>query len=66
MMEDVENDSLVDSENVNMEYNINVVEDQIVGGDVAIVLKVGIKFKDKNEAFNFYKLYAYNIGFLLR
>lgn len=56
----------MESENVNIECNINLVEDQIVGGDGVIVPEVDMKFKDENEVFDFYKLYTYKVGFSVR
>lgn len=35
-------------------------------GDGAIVLEVYMKFKDKNEIFEFYKRYAYDLDFPVR
>lgn len=54
-MEYAENNYLVESENVNAEHNLNVVENETVGRDGAIVPEVGLKFKDVDEVFDFYK-----------
>ncbi|XP_022883581.1 protein FAR1-RELATED SEQUENCE 5-like [Olea europaea var. sylvestris] len=49
-----------------MEHNMNVVEEETLRGDEVIVPEVGTRFKDENEVFDFYKLYAYNVGFPMR
>ncbi|KAL2531530.1 Protein FAR1-RELATED SEQUENCE 1 [Abeliophyllum distichum] len=46
--------------------NVNVLNDDIVGENSAIVPKVGMKFNDENEIFEFYKRYAYLVGFPIR
>ncbi|XP_022871612.1 protein FAR-RED IMPAIRED RESPONSE 1-like [Olea europaea var. sylvestris] len=46
--------------------NINVVDNNALRGDGEIVLEVGMTFKDENELFDFYKQYAYAVGFLVR
>ncbi|KAL2519062.1 Protein FAR1-RELATED SEQUENCE [Abeliophyllum distichum] len=43
--------------------NVIILDDEILGENSAIVLKVGMKFKDDNEVFEFYKTYAYHLGF---
>ncbi|KAL2492848.1 Protein FAR1-RELATED SEQUENCE [Abeliophyllum distichum] len=46
--------------------NVNVMDDDIVGENSVIVPKVGMKFNDENEIFEFYKRYAYLVGFPIR
>ncbi|KAL2492850.1 Protein FAR1-RELATED SEQUENCE [Abeliophyllum distichum] len=46
--------------------NVNVLDDDIVGKNSVIVPKVGMKFNDENEIFEFYKRYAYLVGFPIR
>ncbi|XP_022885082.1 uncharacterized protein LOC111401538 [Olea europaea var. sylvestris] len=46
--------------------SVNLVDDEIGGEDGMIVLEVGMKFNDEKEMFDFYKRYAYNVGFPVR
>ncbi|KAL2533727.1 Protein FAR1-RELATED SEQUENCE [Abeliophyllum distichum] len=46
--------------------NLDIFNDEILEKDSAIVPTVGMKFKDENEVFEFYKSYAYHVGFLVR
>ncbi|XP_022854679.1 protein FAR1-RELATED SEQUENCE 5-like [Olea europaea var. sylvestris] len=57
---------MVGSDNENVMDNMNIVEDEKLGRDGAIVPEVGMKFKDEKEMFEFYKRYAYNVGFPVR
>ncbi|KAL2461791.1 protein FAR1-RELATED SEQUENCE 5-like [Abeliophyllum distichum] len=43
--------------------NLNILDDEILGKNSSIVPKVGMKFKDENGVFEFYKSYAYHVGF---
>ncbi|KAL2512815.1 protein FAR1-RELATED SEQUENCE 5-like [Abeliophyllum distichum] len=43
--------------------NRSGLNDEICGEDGEIVPKVEMKFKDDNEAFEFYKSYVYHLGF---
>ncbi|XP_022883701.1 protein FAR1-RELATED SEQUENCE 5-like [Olea europaea var. sylvestris] len=61
-MEDV---LFMDSEIENVEDNVNVVEDEMVEGDLT-VLEVGMQFNDEKEVYDFYARYAYTVGFLVR
>ncbi|XP_022874023.1 protein FAR1-RELATED SEQUENCE 5-like [Olea europaea var. sylvestris] len=59
--------TLVESDNENVMEEPNLLGgDEIVGGDGAIVPEVGMKFKHEKELFDFYKRYAYKVGFLVR
>lgn len=62
-MEDV---LFVDSENENVEENVNVVEDETIGGNELATPEVGMKFKDEKEVYDFYARYAYAVGFPIR
>lgn len=62
-MDEVDDDILVDSDNENVEDNMNQVEAEIVQGDCSIVPEVRMTFKDENEMWDFYKRYAYAVGF---
>lgn len=57
---------LVEPDDENVMENTKVLGDGVIEGDNAIVSKVGIKFKDKNELFEFYKRYAYELGFSVK
>ncbi|XP_022856443.1 protein FAR-RED IMPAIRED RESPONSE 1-like [Olea europaea var. sylvestris] len=61
-MEDV---LFMDSEIENVEDNVNVVEDEMVG-DGLTVPEVGMQFNDKKEVYDFYARYAYTVGFPVR
>ncbi|XP_022850711.1 protein FAR1-RELATED SEQUENCE 5-like isoform X2 [Olea europaea var. sylvestris] len=65
-MDDVDKYILVESDNENVEDNMNQLEDEIAKGDGNIVPKVGMTFKNENEMFDFYKAYAYVVGFPIR
>ncbi|CAA2994581.1 Hypothetical predicted protein [Olea europaea subsp. europaea] len=61
---------LVESDDESDHDNTKLQGDDGTKGDGVIVTmpvpEVGMKFKDKNEIFNFYKRYTYNMGFLVR
>ncbi|XP_022880444.1 uncharacterized protein LOC111397674 [Olea europaea var. sylvestris] len=57
---------LLEEENDNNLDSANFVDDGIVGVDSVIVPEVGMKFNDETEMFNFYKKYAYDVGFPVR
>ncbi|XP_022862652.1 protein FAR-RED IMPAIRED RESPONSE 1-like [Olea europaea var. sylvestris] len=65
-VEAVEDDVIVELEHVNVKDNMSVCVDEMRGGDGGIVPQVGMKFKDENEVYEFYKRYAYEVGFLVR
>ncbi|XP_052172312.1 protein FAR1-RELATED SEQUENCE 5-like [Diospyros lotus] len=47
--------------------NVDGLDDEILEEDSEIIVpQVGMKFKDANEIFEFYKKYAYNVGFPVR
>ncbi|XP_022856495.1 protein FAR1-RELATED SEQUENCE 5-like [Olea europaea var. sylvestris] len=64
--EHADNITLVESDNENMPPSMNLMENDMLGGDVAKVPEVGMKFEDENKMFEFYKRYAYDIGFPVR
>ncbi|XP_022855493.1 protein FAR1-RELATED SEQUENCE 5-like [Olea europaea var. sylvestris] len=66
IMEAVEDDVIVELEHVNVEDNMSACVDETRGGDGGIVPQVGMKFKDENEVYEFYKRYAYEVGFPVR
>ena len=41
------------------------LNEELLGEDNYLVPKVGMKFNDENEVFEFYKMYAYHVGFLV-
>ncbi|XP_022888418.1 protein FAR-RED IMPAIRED RESPONSE 1-like isoform X1 [Olea europaea var. sylvestris] len=63
IIEDVHDELLVESNTENVTNDMNIVEDEMSGGDGAIVPKVGMMFMDEKEMFEFYKRYAYDVGF---
>ncbi|XP_022889311.1 protein FAR1-RELATED SEQUENCE 5-like [Olea europaea var. sylvestris] len=65
-IEAVDDIILVESDNENVTDNMKLQGDVMLGGDGAIVPEVGMKFKDENEIFEFYKKYAYGVGFPVR
>ncbi|XP_022893072.1 protein FAR1-RELATED SEQUENCE 5-like [Olea europaea var. sylvestris] len=65
-MEDGNPDLLLQSDNENAMENLNMVDNENVGEDVALVPKVGMTFSDEKEIFYFYKKYAYAVGFSVR
>lgn len=46
--------------------NLNISGNENVGGDVAVVLEVSMMFNDEKEILEFYKRYAYAVGFPVR
>ncbi|XP_022880995.1 protein FAR1-RELATED SEQUENCE 1-like [Olea europaea var. sylvestris] len=62
IVNDVGDGTLSESDNDNVMDNSNILDDDIAGVDGPIVPEVGMKFKDKNEMFDFYKRYAYATG----
>ncbi|KAL2487403.1 Protein FAR1-RELATED SEQUENCE [Abeliophyllum distichum] len=54
---------LGDSDNKMVMENVNKLNDEILVEGSLIVPEVGMKFKDEKEVFEFYKRYAYNVGF---
>lgn len=65
-MEDVDDIMLVEANVDNVMDNMEKLGDKMLGGDGPIVPKVGIKFKDENEIFEFYRRHAYELGFPIR
>ncbi|XP_022883643.1 protein FAR1-RELATED SEQUENCE 5-like [Olea europaea var. sylvestris] len=66
LLEKVDDVILLEDENDNNLDSVNLVDDGIEGANGVIVPEVGMKFNDENEMFNFYKKYAYNVGFPVR
>lgn len=50
----MDDEILLESDNENILDNMNLVEDDIVRVDGVIVLKVDMKFNDKEEMFEFF------------
>ncbi|XP_052197190.1 protein FAR1-RELATED SEQUENCE 5-like [Diospyros lotus] len=65
---EIEDDEhLGESDNVRIMDDVNTLDDELLGEDGGpLVPKVGMKFNDENAVFDFYKSYAYDIGFLVR
>ena len=55
-----------EDDNVIIRDDINRLDDELLGEDGPLVPKVGMKFNNENAVFDFYKSYAYEIGFLVR
>ncbi|XP_022892026.1 protein FAR1-RELATED SEQUENCE 5-like [Olea europaea var. sylvestris] len=64
--EEVDVDNLLETDNDKIFEIVDFVDDGIVGVDGVIVTEVGIKFNGEKELFDFYKRYAYNVGFSVR
>ncbi|KAL2533589.1 Protein FAR1-RELATED SEQUENCE [Abeliophyllum distichum] len=62
----VDDNTFTESDNEPVGENENILDDEKLWEDSAIVPKVGMKFKNDNEIFEFYKRYAYCIGFPVR
>ncbi|KAL2512158.1 Protein FAR1-RELATED SEQUENCE [Abeliophyllum distichum] len=62
----VDDNNIEESDIDKVRKNMNILDDDILGENSTIVPKVGMKFKDDNEIFEFYKRYAYLLGFPLR
>ncbi|CAA2969224.1 FAR1-RELATED SEQUENCE 5-like [Olea europaea subsp. europaea] len=62
-MEDV---SFVESENENVDNNVNVVGEETIERDDCIVPEVGMQFNDEKGVYDFYARYAYAVGFPIR
>ncbi|XP_022846289.1 protein FAR1-RELATED SEQUENCE 1-like [Olea europaea var. sylvestris] len=58
----LEDDAIVESTN----DNVITLEKDVIRGDGATEPQPGMKFKDENELFDFYKRYAYEKGFPMR
>ncbi|XP_022863348.1 uncharacterized protein LOC111383468 isoform X2 [Olea europaea var. sylvestris] len=65
-LQNVDDIILVESDNENLKDDMNLLGDENLGGDGVVVPQVGMKFKDNVELFDFYKRYAYAIGFPVR
>ncbi|CAA2970434.1 Hypothetical predicted protein [Olea europaea subsp. europaea] len=65
-MEDGNHDLLVDCDNENIHHNLKILENENVAGDVASEPNVGMMFNDEKEMLEFYKRYAYAVGFPFR
>ncbi|XP_022845345.1 protein FAR1-RELATED SEQUENCE 5-like [Olea europaea var. sylvestris] len=66
IMDKVQNehvDVTIESDNENITDSINIVEGVTSVRDGVIVPAVGMEFKDVTEMFDFYKKYAYGVGF---
>ncbi|XP_022892322.1 protein FAR1-RELATED SEQUENCE 5-like [Olea europaea var. sylvestris] len=55
--------AMLELDDENVIENMKVLGNGATGGDGAVVPEVGMKFKDENELFEFYKRYAYDLGF---
>ncbi|KAL2456336.1 Protein FAR1-RELATED SEQUENCE [Abeliophyllum distichum] len=62
----MDNKTFEESKNETVRENENILDDDILGEDSAIVPIVEMKFKDDNEVFEFYKSYAYLLSFPIR
>ncbi|XP_022891675.1 protein FAR1-RELATED SEQUENCE 5-like [Olea europaea var. sylvestris] len=65
-MEPENKNGFMKSDNEIVSDNINVVDNDTLGGDGEIVHEVGMIFKDEKELFDFYKQYAYVVCFPVR
>ncbi|XP_022844850.1 protein FAR1-RELATED SEQUENCE 5-like [Olea europaea var. sylvestris] len=65
-MESGNENGFMESDNEIVSDNINVADNDTLRGDGEIVPEVGMTFKDEKELFDFYKQYAYSIGFPVR
>ncbi|XP_022877014.1 protein FAR1-RELATED SEQUENCE 5-like [Olea europaea var. sylvestris] len=63
---DKQDDVLVQSNNVELLESGNVVEGVTSGGDGVIVPEVGMLFKSEVDMYDFYKKYAYAVGFSVK
>ncbi|XP_052210450.1 protein FAR-RED IMPAIRED RESPONSE 1-like [Diospyros lotus] len=64
---EIEDDELLgEADNVIIREDMNTLDDELLGEDGPFVPKVGMKFNNENAVFNFYKSYAYEIGFPVR
>ncbi|XP_022883491.1 protein FAR1-RELATED SEQUENCE 5-like [Olea europaea var. sylvestris] len=66
IMKVVEDKSRLEFENANVEDNMSLCVDETRGEEDVIVPEVGMKFNDENEVYDFYKRYAYEVGFPVR
>ncbi|XP_022885539.1 protein FAR-RED IMPAIRED RESPONSE 1-like [Olea europaea var. sylvestris] len=66
LTEVLDDEVFVESNDENLMDNVITLEDDNVGGNAAIAPEVGIKFNDEQEWFEFYKKYAYEVGFPVR
>ncbi|CAA2934510.1 Hypothetical predicted protein [Olea europaea subsp. europaea] len=66
LTEVLDDEVFVESNDENLMDNVITLEEDNVGGNAAIVPEMGIKFNDKQELFEFYKKYAYEVGFPVR
>ncbi|KAL2506125.1 Protein FAR1-RELATED SEQUENCE [Abeliophyllum distichum] len=62
----VDDDCFKDSSHEIGRENGSALNDVMCGEDGEIVPKIGMKFKDDNEVYEFYKSYAYRLGFPIR
>lgn len=67
-MEVLDDEVCVESNDVQLMDNaVNLEDDNNnLATDFTIVLEVGMQFKDEKELFDFYKSYAYEVGFPIR
>ncbi|XP_022892024.1 protein FAR-RED IMPAIRED RESPONSE 1-like [Olea europaea var. sylvestris] len=66
IMEDENQDVLADCDSENIQHNLNILDNENVAGDVASEPEVGMTFNDEKEMLEFYKRYAYAVGFPVR
>ncbi|CAA2975188.1 Hypothetical predicted protein [Olea europaea subsp. europaea] len=65
-MDVVDDEVLVESNNESSLDNVITLGGDNLGGDVANIPKVGMKFNDENELYEFQKKYVYDVGFSVR
>ncbi|XP_022866174.1 protein FAR1-RELATED SEQUENCE 5-like, partial [Olea europaea var. sylvestris] len=65
-VQDKQDDVLVQSDNVELLESVNVVEGVTSSGDGVIVPEVGMLFKSEVDMYDFYKKYAYAVGFPIK
>ncbi|CAA3031600.1 Hypothetical predicted protein [Olea europaea subsp. europaea] len=66
LTEVLDDEVFVESKDENLMDNVIILEEDNVGGNATIVPEVGMKFNDKQELFEFYKKYVYEVGFSVR
>ncbi|XP_022869242.1 protein FAR1-RELATED SEQUENCE 5-like [Olea europaea var. sylvestris] len=62
----LDDEVVVESNDEKLTDNVIILENDNVGGDVTVMPEVGMKFNDQEELFEFYKKYAYEVGFPVR
>ncbi|XP_052195252.1 protein FAR1-RELATED SEQUENCE 5-like isoform X1 [Diospyros lotus] len=59
-------ESFEDNEKILQENECSPLNNELPGEHNDLVPKVGMKFKDENEIYKFYKKYAYHVGFPIK